>query len=350
MFFQLKIRQCAFLFIVLVGMISNRVQADPMSDSQISVGDTARFITWTYKETPMGLYVPASTDKPLPIVMFLHGCNNSPVYPSLWIISALNAIEPCAVFLPTAPETQNTEYPCADWGGTYDSKIRPQMTNALHELDSVIALYGFDSGRQYLYGESMGGEGVFRLLVDFPTRFAGAVVVAGYTLDKGADHMAQTPLWILHGANDEISPVDNSQAIYNSIVNSGGTTTKFTKYPDLGHVPGIERARTEPGLLEWLLALQCSNSILPRIGLRGSTTRQIDLFAYMAGTLYFTSPLPVGAVVVLFDLNGKILHRKNTRSTTSSVRFPTGTESRIALWHISHPLCSESGKFLLCQQ
>jgi hypothetical protein len=49
----------------------------------------------------MGLYLPAQTDKPLPIVMFLHGCHNDPVSRYHWVLSALNAIEPCAVFLPT---------------------------------------------------------------------------------------------------------------------------------------------------------------------------------------------------------------------------------------------------------
>lgn len=59
---------------------------------------TEPFVAFTYKETPMGLYVPNETGKNLPIVMFLHGCNNNPVYSTHWIISTLNAIEPCAVF------------------------------------------------------------------------------------------------------------------------------------------------------------------------------------------------------------------------------------------------------------
>jgi predicted esterase len=198
---------------MLLMMMFNLVQADPLSGD-----DTSEFKTWTYKETPMGLYIPKPTGNPLPVVMFLHGCNNNPVCPDLWIISALNAIEPCAVFLPTAPPTLNTPYPCADWGGTYDSGLRPQMINALHELDSLIDHYGFDPQRQYLYGESMGGEGVYRLLMDFPTRFAGAVNAAGYTLNKGAAQMAKTALWILIGSDDEMSPVDNSRAIYNSIL------------------------------------------------------------------------------------------------------------------------------------
>jgi len=214
-------------------------------------GPQTGFITWTYSDTPMGLYVPAPTGRPLPVVMYLHGCHNDPVYSEYWLIPAVNAIEPCAVFLPTAPPLDDM---CADWGGTYDtSGLRPAMINALAELDRLIGQYGFDSKRQYVYGESMGGEGVYKLLVEFPTRFAGAVAAAGYTLDVGASQMAQTPLWIFHGSDDSLSPVENDRAIYRSILDAGGTQVKYTEYPGLDHVPAIEQARREPGLFEWLL-------------------------------------------------------------------------------------------------
>jgi predicted peptidase len=91
-------------------------------------------------------------------------------------------------------------------------------------------------------------------LMDFPARFAGAVSAAGYTLDRGASAMAQTPLWIFHGSADGTNPVENDRAIYQAILDAGGTQVKYTEYPSLDHVPGIQQARTEPGLFEWLLA------------------------------------------------------------------------------------------------
>lgn len=227
---------------------------DAPSDEAISPDDaqTSGFITWTYNETPMGLYLPAPTGRPLPVVMYLHGCHNDPVYSEYWLIPAVNALEPCAVFLPTAPPLDDM---CADWGGTYETTgLRPAMIDALAELDRLLRQYGFDSKRQYLYGESMGGEGVYRLLADFPARFAGAVAAAGYTLDTGASEMAQTPIWIFHGSEDSINPVENDRAIYQAILDAGGTQVKYTEYPGLDHVPGIEQARVEPGLFEWLLA------------------------------------------------------------------------------------------------
>jgi len=236
-------------------VIGAALDAAPLVGLDARSSDTSRqtgFSTWSYQGTPMGLYVPASTGTPLPVVMYLHGCHNDPVSPDYWIIAALNAVEPVAVFLPTAPPS--IDFTCADWGGTYDEALRPNMKNALAELNRLMGEYGFDTSRQYLYGESMGGEGVFRLLADFPTRFAGAVAAAGYTINKGASQMAQTPLWIFHGSDDSISPVANDQAIYQAILAAGGTQVKYTEYPGLDHVPAIEQARVQPGLFNWLLA------------------------------------------------------------------------------------------------
>jgi predicted peptidase len=200
----------------------------------------------------MRLYLPAPTGKPLPVMMYLHACHNDNVYAGDWIVSALNDIEPCAVLFPTAPPT--IDFTCADWGGTYDQNQRPNMVDAVAVLDQVIEQYGFDRQRQYLYGESMGGEGVYRLLMDAPTRFAAAVSAAGYTKDTGASQMAQTPLWIFHGAEDGTSPVDNARAITKSIRDAGGSKVKYTEYPDLDHVPAIQQARQEPGLFSWVLS------------------------------------------------------------------------------------------------
>jgi predicted peptidase len=208
-------------------------------------------ITWTYHDKAMRLHLPASTGKPLPVMMYLHACHNVNVYAGDWIISALNDVEPCAVLLPTAPPA--IDFTCADWGGTYDAAERPNLIDAVAMLDQVIDQYGFDRHRQYLYGESMGGEGVYRLLADYPTRFAAGVSAAGYTKDTGASQMAQTPLWIFHGAADGISPVDNARTIHQSILDAGGAQVKYTEYPDLDHVPAIEQARQEPGLFDWLV-------------------------------------------------------------------------------------------------
>lgn len=210
------------------------------------------FLTWTYHGQPVGLYLPAPTGKPLPIVMFLHGCGNNPVVPTWWIVAALNQIEPCAVLLPFRPKEESPT--CSAWGGTYDEELRPSMVDALTGLDKVIAKYGLDDKRQYLYGESMGAEGVLKLLVEMPDRFAGAVSVAGYTLDKGAQQMAKTPLWLIQGGADTVNKPESITTIHQSILNAGGSLVNLTVYPDLDHNPSIQQARGQSCVLDWLLA------------------------------------------------------------------------------------------------
>ena len=289
----------------------------------------------------MGLFLPGTLEQPLPIVMYLHACQNDPVYSSFWIISAANAIEPCAVFLPTA--LPSIDHTCADWGGTYDTGLRPNMVDALHELDSLIDVYGFDTDRCYLYGESMGGEGVYRLLTDFPGRFAGGVTAAGYTINKGADKMARTPLWIFHGENDAISSVDNARTIYQSILDAGGIDVKYTEYPGLDHVPGLEAARSEPGLFEWLLA--GSRSTLTRYfpeKKTGHRNAAVKMSCSTTGNLLCTAPLPAGSILTLYHLNGRMVFRATVGGTI--IKLPSGIPDGGMLWRIMHPAFRYSGK------
>lgn len=306
--------------------------------------DSSRFETWTYGEAPMGLFLPARIETTTPIVLFLHGCHNDPVHPGHWIIQALNDIEPTAVFLPTAPETPNTEYPCADWGGTYDAKIRPQMSNALHELDSLIDVHHLDASRQYLYGESMGGEGVYRLLMDFPTRFAGAVSAAGYTVNKGAAQMAQTPFWIVIGSDDEMSPVADTRAIVAAIQAAGGEKMKYTEYPDLGHVPAIEEARTDTTYLRWLLRQRRSTGVV-RDGSRRTGFAWQAPFAFRGGVLKVASSLPAGTRMTLFDLEGKTL--LDAVAGQVGATRAANLAGRVVLWRIQMPAGVLTGKTTL---
>lgn len=348
MFFKSNCRRNFKHLFLSAAIMVNVASINAMSHTQYQVSASDTFITWTYNETPMGLFLPEKTDKPLPVVMFLHGCHNNPVNRYHWILSALNAIEPCAVFLPTAPETPNTQYSCADWGGTYDSELRPQMINALSVLDSLMDYYGFDAKRQYLYGESMGGEGVYRLLMDFPERFAGAVTAAGYTEDKGATEMAQTPLWIFIGENDEVSPVENSRKIHNSILEAGGSMVKYTEFPGLGHVAAIEKVREESDVPEWLLTQNRSPGNSKNADTRKKTVIPEELFNYAGGKLHFSSHIPVGTVITLFDLNGQMILRTGVQMR--SIALPATVTGRVLVWNMSNSWYSVSGKMLFNRQ
>jgi predicted peptidase len=213
--------------------------------------DESGLFSWTdADDNKFGLYLPEDwSGANLPVVMFLHGYTGNPIGLTPWIVSALNDIEPCAVFLPFRPSSEGA----SAWGGTYDENLRPAMVTVLAELDRLIEKFEFDTKRQYLYGESMGGEGVYKLLVTYPERFADAVVAAGYTVIVGADLMAQTPLWIIHGSDDTIADVSQARNIYQAVLDEGGTQIIYTEYEGLEHVPTISAAASEPDLITWIL-------------------------------------------------------------------------------------------------
>lgn len=219
------------------------------------------FETWSTQNQNYALYVPAhSGDKPLPVVMYLHpaGDNPSPGYRSFWIIGALNAIEPCAVFLPHHP--YNPLDQGAGWGGTYDAELRESLKEALSELDAKIRKHKLDANRQYAYGDSMGGEGVFQLAAKLPGRFSGLVSVAGYTESGAAAEIAKTPLWMLYSKGDtDWNVAAASRKLHAAILEAGGAVTRVTEY-DSGntgmeaHMYAIYEAKGDPEVLGWLLS------------------------------------------------------------------------------------------------
>lgn len=302
-------------------------------------GTLSQFLTWSYKNANMGLYLPPSTVENPPIVMYLHYCSGNPVSESFWIVPALNAIEPSAVFLPTIGEV-NTQYPCSDWGGTYDTALRSNMINALHELDSLIDVHGLNSSRIYLYGESMGGEGVYKLLMDFPHRFAGAIIASGYTENKGAAQMASTPLWIFHGSNDVTAGVSNARTIYQSIQDAGGALVKYTEYEGLDHVAAMNKAQSEAGALEWLLSKTLVTSKIRYVPMHVSHN-PTDMVRFKDGSIQFSPLVPSGSVFSLYTSFGVLVYQGFV--SNQAVQLSSEMKRQTLHWHLKHASQSFSG-------
>jgi hypothetical protein len=211
-------------------------------------------------------------------------------------------------------------------------------------LDSLIRVHGFDTTRQYLYGESMGGEGVYRLLMDFPTRFTGAVSVGGYSVDKGAAQMAQTPFWILIGTEDEMSPIADTRTIYQSILQAGGTQVKLTELPGLGHVPAIEQVRTDSSVVRWLLRQTRTTAL----GLKSNRARSLGsevVFTIVDGSIRWSANLPPETRIAFFGTNGTLLFETDARTRT--VQIPSSLRQRLVVWKASHAGGTWSGKVAL---
>jgi hypothetical protein len=107
-------------------------------------------------------------------------------------------------------------------------------------------------------------------------------------------------------------------------------------------VPAIEQARTEPGLMEWLLAQRRPTAISRRPHRQTEAFRHVVRLSYRAGTLFCAPLLSDATTVELFDLNGRTIFK--TIAKGALVDLAPGTAGRVALWRLSRPGFSASGK------
>lgn len=185
----------------------------------------------------------------LPVVLFLHGSGErgrdgrrqtqAGLGPQL---RQQTSTFPALVVLPQTPEGQ-------EWSGK-NNRI------ALAALDAAIAEFGADPQRQYLTGMSMGGYGSWNLALDNPQRFAAIVPVCGAVqapratrstlLVEDVAHQAdpfaaiaqrlkQVPIWIFHGALDDVVPPDDDRKLYAAFQQAGAKDARYTEYPEGNH-------------------------------------------------------------------------------------------------------------------
>jgi predicted peptidase len=153
--------------------------------------------------------------------------------------------------------------------------IEPPMQDlAIATLEAATKEFEGDAQRTYLTGLSMGGYGTWYLAERYPGRFAALIVICGgirppagalktnpnlaqlippdqpESYSKAAAQVGNVPVWIFHGASDDIVPVIESQRMY-AAMQRVGTDVHYTEYPGVGH-HSWEKAYDEPKLLPWL--------------------------------------------------------------------------------------------------
>lgn len=110
-----------------------------------------------------------------------------------------------------------------------------------------------DKKRMYIGGLSMGGMGTFELLRRKPKKFAAAFPICGGGHPAGVNKYAKrVDLWIFHGQEDAVVPVENSRIMAEAIEHAGGNV-RLTVYPGVNH-NSWDYAFKEPNLLPWLFS------------------------------------------------------------------------------------------------
>lgn len=122
-------------------------------------------------------------------------------------------------------------------------------------LDDLARRYPIDPQQIFLTGLSMGGRGAWRLAVLHPQHFAALVPICGRIPDlpnflERVVVLKDLPIWVFHGAQDQVVPLENSQKIVAALT-AVGSDVRFTVYPDADH-DAWTKTYTNPALYEWL--------------------------------------------------------------------------------------------------
>ncbi len=112
-----------------------------------------------------------------------------------------------------------------------------------------------DPTRVYVMGVSLGGMGTFELISRYPELFAAAVPICGGGNTQFAKKFArQVPLWLFHGAQDDVVNPAYSREMYQTLKSLGAKVT-YTEYPGVKH-NSWNKALAEPQLLPWMFSQQ----------------------------------------------------------------------------------------------
>jgi len=205
-----------------------------------------------------------------PVILFLHGSGER----------ADDGLQQTDIGIGTAIRIDRTQFPsivvmpqCRKnlWW------VEPAMSDlAMATLDAATREFHGDTARTYLTGLSMGGYGTWYLGQKYPGRFAALIVICGgihptaatlkahpelikwapedgpKSYAEAAARIGKVPVWIFHGADDEVVPVTESQRMQ-AAMKQIGAEVHYTEYPGVKHV-SWDKAYDDPKLFQWLFS------------------------------------------------------------------------------------------------
>jgi len=264
-----------FLFILCASV--GYAQTPPSSPRRADF--LKRSVTLGANTVDYRVYMPVGYDaaKKYPVVLFLHGSGGKgndndkqiggPQLGSVIQLFDAKYPERYRSFIAVFPQTQNF------WFGD-------AAEQAVKALDQTVTEFNGDANRLYLTGFSLGGYGSWYLAAKYPKKFAAIVPASGGVIPPSnvplaalksfmpaemfalyssqepyaafAKAVGKTPVWIFHGAQDEVVDVKESRKMEAALKAAGGTV-KYTEYAEEKHFI-MDRVYTDAEFLKWLMS------------------------------------------------------------------------------------------------
>lgn len=225
---------------------------------------------------PYRLFAPLgySKDRKYPLLLWLHsgegrGLDNikqltkeNQLGTHFWISKEVQATFPVFLLVPQCPSGEN-------WAEPELNQPGKSLQLAMELLGKLKTDYPVDPDRVYIGGQAMGGLGVWSLLQKYPGRWAGALVMAAYDNFTDVDAIAQTPLWVFQGEQDDSVPVTMVRDMMRQLKNAHATL-RYTEYRKGDHAVW-KKAFAEPDLVPWFSAQKRTAPSSSQVG--SGTTR-----------------------------------------------------------------------------
>lgn len=213
-------------------------------------------------------------DKQYPLVLFLHGAgergsdNKKQLAHGSKLFTDQQNMEtyPAIVIFPQCPQddywskvdVDRSSYPIK-LTFKYDDGPTQAMQLVMELMDNMIKKPFVKKDQIYVMGLSMGGMGTFELIHRKPEMFAAAAPICGGGNTSSVSNYAKTlPIWVFHGAQDNVVDPQLSIVMVSAILKEGGFP-KFTLY-DFANHNSWDPAFAEPELLSWLFSNKKSNN------------------------------------------------------------------------------------------
>ncbi len=101
-------------------------------------------------------------------------------------------------------------------------------------LDEIEKKYRVDTRQEYVTGLSMGGFGAWKIAIAMPEKFAAVIPICGGGDPKRVSVLKNVPVWVFHGKQDKIVPIEKAKNMVRALKKAGGDV-RFTIYPEAGH-------------------------------------------------------------------------------------------------------------------
>ena len=209
------------------------------------------------------------SSKKYPLIVFLHGAfekgddneRQLAVGGKFFLRDSIRTRYPAYILFPQCPLNDSWVYfenridfstgRATDWNFPFNKKPTPVTAVLKKLIDSLVIQEHIDVSRVYIAGYSQGGMGVLDLVARYPDLFAAGLAICGAGEPSTTKYFAhKTALWLFHGKNDDIVPVDFARD-YAKRLRRLGSVVQYSEYAGKGH-DCWPMVFAEPDLMNWL--------------------------------------------------------------------------------------------------